>query len=226
MLRTYADVWMIQTSTKIEAAIISRHKPLFGAECLRVEIALPRTADSPFYAQYFDGFTFYKMTSLDNRIANADQLLAQDVDRFCEGIVELQGIVLFDICECSGLKLRIAVGWRLSCSSALLAAAAAPKICRLFIGGRSHETTDEQSNCFAPIFGTASSRLNLHCLSCARAKLEHQTNYEQIECPIRCAIETCTRRRARPSSSMRGTTVFEHDRSVLTFWTTTNDEPN
>ncbi|KAL3116748.1 hypothetical protein niasHT_002271 [Heterodera trifolii] len=74
MLRTYADVWMIQTSTKIEA----------------------------------------------------------------------QGTVLFDICECSGLKLRIAVGWRLSCSSALLAAAAAPKICRLFIGGRSHETTDEQ----------------------------------------------------------------------------------
>ncbi|KAL3106259.1 hypothetical protein niasHT_013802 [Heterodera trifolii] len=62
---------------------------IFEAECLRVEIALPRTADSPFYAQYLDGFTFYKMTSLDNRIANADQLLAQDVDRFCEGIVEL-----------------------------------------------------------------------------------------------------------------------------------------
>lgn len=35
------------------------------------------------------GFTFYKMTNLDNRIANADQLLTQDVDRFCEGIVEL-----------------------------------------------------------------------------------------------------------------------------------------
>ena len=35
------------------------------------------------------GFTFYKMSNLDNRIANADQLLTQDVDRFCEGIVEL-----------------------------------------------------------------------------------------------------------------------------------------
>lgn len=37
----------------------------------------------------FSGFTFYKMSNLDNRIANADQLLTQDVDRFCEGLVEL-----------------------------------------------------------------------------------------------------------------------------------------
>ncbi|KAL3107709.1 hypothetical protein niasHT_012222 [Heterodera trifolii] len=219
MLRTYADVWMIQTSTKIEAAIISRHKPLFGAECLRVEIALPRTADSPFYAQYLDGFTFYKMTSLDNRIANADQLLAQDVDRFCEGIIELySNLSKRSAAHCCWLTSQL--------QQRTVGGGGGTKICRLFIGGLSHETTDEQSNCFAPIFGTASSRPNLHYLSCVRAKSEHQTNYEQIECPIRCAIETCTRRRARPSSSMRGTTVFEHDRSVLTFWTTTNDEPN
>jgi ATP-binding cassette, subfamily D (ALD), member 3 len=59
-----------------------------------------------FYKQYLHGFTFYKMTNLDNRvghkfiqiqnvnngqfqISNADQLLTQDVDRFCEGVVEL-----------------------------------------------------------------------------------------------------------------------------------------
>lgn len=29
------------------------------------------------------------MLNLDNRITNPDQLLTQDVDRFCEGIVEL-----------------------------------------------------------------------------------------------------------------------------------------
>ncbi|KAL3107409.1 hypothetical protein niasHT_012330 [Heterodera trifolii] len=104
MLLTYADVWMIQTSTKIEAfsAIILRHKPRFWRSLYRLFVV---------YAARF---------------------------------ALRQGTVLFDICECSGLKLRIAVGWRLSCSSALLAAAAAPKICRLFIGGRSHETTDEQ----------------------------------------------------------------------------------
>ncbi|KAL3073810.1 hypothetical protein niasHS_016518 [Heterodera schachtii] len=127
-------------------------------ESLRVEIALPRTADSPFYAQHLDGFTFYKMTSLDNRIANADQLLAQDVDRFCEGIVELYS------------NLSKPSGKALCCSTFVNAAqrtvggGGGTKICRLFIGGLSHETTDEQSHFFTlvpPIFGTVSSRPNL-----------------------------------------------------------------
>ena len=35
------------------------------------------------------GFTFYKMSNLDNRIANADQLLTQDVEKFCDSVAEL-----------------------------------------------------------------------------------------------------------------------------------------
>lgn len=35
------------------------------------------------------GFTYYKMSNLDNRISNADQLLTQDVERFCECVGEL-----------------------------------------------------------------------------------------------------------------------------------------
>ena len=35
------------------------------------------------------GFTFYKMGNLDNRIANADQLLTQDVEKFCNSVVDL-----------------------------------------------------------------------------------------------------------------------------------------
>ena len=35
------------------------------------------------------GFTYYKMSNLDNRIANADQLLTQDVDKFCDSVAEL-----------------------------------------------------------------------------------------------------------------------------------------
>ncbi|EDV26699.1 uncharacterized protein TRIADDRAFT_54985 [Trichoplax adhaerens] len=35
------------------------------------------------------GFTYYKMSNIDNRIANADQLLTQDVERFCESVTEL-----------------------------------------------------------------------------------------------------------------------------------------
>ncbi|MED6255509.1 ATP-binding cassette sub- D member 3, partial [Ataeniobius toweri] len=35
------------------------------------------------------GFTYYKMGNLDNRIANADQLLTQDVEKFCNSVVDL-----------------------------------------------------------------------------------------------------------------------------------------
>ncbi len=35
------------------------------------------------------GFTYYKMSNLDNRISNADQLLTQDVEKFCDSVVEL-----------------------------------------------------------------------------------------------------------------------------------------
>lgn len=35
------------------------------------------------------GYTYYKMGNLDNRIANPDQLLTQDVEKFCNSVVEL-----------------------------------------------------------------------------------------------------------------------------------------
>lgn len=38
---------------------------------------------------FYRGFTFYKMGNLDNRIANADQLLTQDVEKFCNSVVDL-----------------------------------------------------------------------------------------------------------------------------------------
>ena len=36
-------------------------------------------------------FTYYKMNNLDNRISNPDQLLTNDVDKFCTSITELYG---------------------------------------------------------------------------------------------------------------------------------------
>lgn len=38
---------------------------------------------------HYRGFTYYKMSNLDNRISNADQLLTQDVEKFCDSVVEL-----------------------------------------------------------------------------------------------------------------------------------------
>lgn len=39
--------------------------------------------------EYLKGYTYYKITNLDNRIANADQVIAQDVDRFCQSVADL-----------------------------------------------------------------------------------------------------------------------------------------
>ncbi|CAI5441286.1 unnamed protein product [Caenorhabditis angaria] len=110
LCRTYADVYMIITSTKIEASIIDRNPLLFALEAFKYVLNLPAISvtnallkfgiaelklrfrerlSAHLYSQYLKGFTFYKMSNLDNRIQNADQLLTTDVDKFCDGIVEL-----------------------------------------------------------------------------------------------------------------------------------------
>ncbi|KAK7501139.1 hypothetical protein BaRGS_00007624 [Batillaria attramentaria] len=108
--RTYADVWMIQNGTAIESAIIGRDMALFKTHLFKFIYAMPvisvvnnmlkyglnelklrfRTRLSQhLYNRYLRGFTFYKMSNLDNRIANADQLLTQDVEKFCDSVAEL-----------------------------------------------------------------------------------------------------------------------------------------
>ncbi|ESO88146.1 hypothetical protein LOTGIDRAFT_206931 [Lottia gigantea] len=108
--RTYADVWMIQNGTAIESAIIGRDLNLFKTHLFKFIYAMPmisvvnnilkyglnelklrfRTRLSTYlYDRYLKGFTFYKMSNLDNRIVNADQLLTQDVEKFCDSVAEL-----------------------------------------------------------------------------------------------------------------------------------------
>ncbi|XP_057574021.1 ATP-binding cassette sub-family D member 3 isoform X2 [Hippopotamus amphibius kiboko] len=108
--RTYCDVWMIQNGTLIESGIIGRSSkdfkkylfnfiavmPLislvnnflkFGLNelklCFRVRLT------KYLYEEYLQAFTYYKMGNLDNRIANPDQLLTQDVEKFCNSVVDL-----------------------------------------------------------------------------------------------------------------------------------------
>ncbi|ELT92932.1 hypothetical protein CAPTEDRAFT_164747 [Capitella teleta] len=108
--RTYCDVWMIQNGTSIESAIIGRNIGLFKTHLIRFLYAMPaisvinnllkyglnelklrfRTRLSQhMYDKYLKGFTYYKMSNLDNRIANADQLLTQDVERLSNSVAEL-----------------------------------------------------------------------------------------------------------------------------------------
>ena len=39
-------------------------------------------AEAMLFQEYLSGFTYYKLSNLDNRIGNPDQLLTQDVDKF------------------------------------------------------------------------------------------------------------------------------------------------
>ncbi|CAF1223102.1 unnamed protein product [Rotaria sordida] len=108
--RTYADVWMIHTTTSVESAIIGRSSILFK-ECLSrfayampllafVNNALKYTVDElklrfrkrlslHLYDQYLKGYTYYQINTLDSRISNIDQLLTQDVEKFCTSVADL-----------------------------------------------------------------------------------------------------------------------------------------
>uniref|UniRef100_A0A671XX95 ATP-binding cassette sub-family D member 3 n=1 Tax=Sparus aurata TaxID=8175 RepID=A0A671XX95_SPAAU len=108
--RTYCDVWMIQNGTMIESAIIGRSTKDFKVFLFSFIKFMPLIAlvnnflklglnelklrfrerlTKNLYDQYLLGFTYYKMGNLDNRIANADQLLTQDVEKFCNSVVDL-----------------------------------------------------------------------------------------------------------------------------------------
>ncbi|KAM9488990.1 ATP-binding cassette sub-family D member 3a isoform 1-T1 [Clarias gariepinus] len=108
--RTYCDVWMIQNGTMIESAIIGRSTKDFKRYLFNFMRVMPVIAlvnnllklglnelklrfrdrlTKHLYDEYLKGYTYYKMGNLDNRIANADQLLTQDVEKFCNSVVDL-----------------------------------------------------------------------------------------------------------------------------------------
>nr|KAF6503631.1 ATP binding cassette subfamily D member 3 [Rousettus aegyptiacus] len=108
--RTYCDVWMIQNGTLIESGIIGRSRKDFNRYLLNFIAAMPLISlinnflkfglnelklcfrvrlTKYLYEEYLQAFTYYKMGNLDNRIANPDQLLTQDVEKFCNSVVDM-----------------------------------------------------------------------------------------------------------------------------------------
>uniref|UniRef100_A0A8C9IES7 ABC transmembrane type-1 domain-containing protein n=1 Tax=Piliocolobus tephrosceles TaxID=591936 RepID=A0A8C9IES7_9PRIM len=110
MSRTYCDVWMIQNGTLIESGIIGRSRKDFKRYLFNFIAVMPLISlvnnflkyllnelklcfqvrlTKYLYEEYLQSFTYYKMGNLDNRIANPDQLLTQDVEKFCNSAVDL-----------------------------------------------------------------------------------------------------------------------------------------
>ncbi|KAF8786587.1 ATP-binding cassette sub-family D member 3-like [Argiope bruennichi] len=108
--RTLCDIWMIHNGTVIERAIITQNVPLFRKSLEAFIIAMPMLSlvnnamkftlnelkllfrsrlTKHLYSKYLSGITYYKMSNIDNRISNPDQLLTQDVDKFCASVTDL-----------------------------------------------------------------------------------------------------------------------------------------
>lgn len=54
-----------------------------------LKIKLRTNMTKRLYDEYLTNFTYYRIANLDNRIANVDQLLTNDVDKFCESVADL-----------------------------------------------------------------------------------------------------------------------------------------
>ncbi|RQM15891.1 hypothetical protein KXD40_009400 [Peronospora effusa] len=110
LTRTSFDIVVLHTFTAIERAIISRSQTDFLHHLRRfVAIMLPMSCVNSLlkyghtelslrfrtrltrhlYEQYVKGFVYYKVSNLDNRISNADQLLTVDVERFSNSVADL-----------------------------------------------------------------------------------------------------------------------------------------
>lgn len=108
--RTGCDLWMIHSLSKIEHAIVCMDKSRFITTLAEYAVYFPVIAvinnmlkftvgelkirlranvTHRLYDDYLRKFTYYHMSNLDNRVANADQLLTTDVDKFCESVAEL-----------------------------------------------------------------------------------------------------------------------------------------
>ncbi|KAI5712058.1 hypothetical protein M8J76_006311 [Diaphorina citri] len=108
--RSLSDIWMIQNGTMVETAIVNMDKDLFKKRLLyffagmpiisvvnnvlkwsigELKLRLRTRLTYHLYNDYLRGFTYYKMSNLDNRIANPDQLLTADLDKFCDMFTDL-----------------------------------------------------------------------------------------------------------------------------------------
>ncbi|XP_034950866.1 ATP-binding cassette sub-family D member 3 [Chelonus insularis] len=126
--RSLCDLWMIRVSTLIEGSIVNMDGPLFKKRLITFLAALPLISvvnnllkygigemklrlrtniTRHLLDQYLKGFTYYKMTNLDTRIANPDQLLTTDIDKFCDSCTDLYSNIAKPILDISIYVYRL-----------------------------------------------------------------------------------------------------------------------
>jgi len=109
--RTWLDIWFSAFNGEVVKAIVTRDKKTFIAKAVvefglmmwpmsvinnllkllisSLSIAFRSRLTAHANDKYLDGLTFYKVSNLDNRLSNADQLLTQDIDKFADNLSHL-----------------------------------------------------------------------------------------------------------------------------------------
>lgn len=109
--RTWLDIWFSGFNGQVVKSIVSRNRKEFIARAIvefglmmwpmsivnnslkltinALALSFRERLTKHAHNQYLDGITFYKLSNLDNRLQNADQLLTQDIDKFSENLSHL-----------------------------------------------------------------------------------------------------------------------------------------
>lgn len=109
--RTWLDIWFSAFNGEVVKAIVTRNKREFVRKAViefglmmwpmavvnsmlkltinSLAISFRSRLTSHAHEQYLKSLTFYKVTNLDNRLNNADQLLTQDIDKFADNLSHL-----------------------------------------------------------------------------------------------------------------------------------------
>ncbi|KAF8933649.1 ATP-binding cassette sub- D member 3 [Podila verticillata] len=109
--RTWLDIWFSGFNGTVVKAIVSRDRKKFIAKAIiefgmmmwpmsivnnslkftisALALSFRERLTKFAHNQYLDGITFYKISNIDNRIQNADQLLTQDIDKFADNLSHL-----------------------------------------------------------------------------------------------------------------------------------------
>lgn len=109
--RSYLDLWASSNGGHVVKAIVGRDKEQFIQRAVvdiatmmfpmsfvnnslkytisRLKVMMRRRMSFHFHDKYLSSNTFYKVSNLDSRIRNIDQLLTVDIERFCSSFADL-----------------------------------------------------------------------------------------------------------------------------------------
>ncbi|ORZ35069.1 ABC transporter transmembrane region 2-domain-containing protein [Catenaria anguillulae PL171] len=132
--RTWLDVWFSGLNSTVVKSIVSRNRKAFMAHAVsefgtmmwilsvtnnslklcisNIALAFRKRLTRHAHNEYLKGLTYYKASTVDQRLQNIDQLLTQDIDKLCDSASHLLADTLKPVVDIIlfGYKLGQAIG--------------------------------------------------------------------------------------------------------------------